>query len=245
MSKVIFESNGKPCGSLELTTGGDVAKLYLYGDICGSQWDKWVSDDKCPQDVANLLDQIPPDAELEVRINSGGGSVHGAIAMYTQIRAHPGKKIAYIDGLAASAASYIPFACDEIHIMSAAQMMIHKPWSFVRGDADAMRKEADVLDVCQNSITDIYMTKAQEGVTREQITELINQETWKKGSEWTEYFNFVVDEIGEVAACVSDLFGKYKHTPEALKNSEKATSRNEDKKDDTELLKLQLELLSL
>lgn len=244
--KIIFQKGGKSYGSMEIKDCDESsAKIYLYGDICGSQWDKWTNDDMCPQDIADMLNGIPPNSDVELHINSGGGSVHGALAIYSQLSKHSGRKVAYIDGLAASAASFIPFACDEVHIMSAAQFMIHKPWSRVMGDADDMQKEAKVLDLCQSSITDIYMLKAVDGVTREQITEMINSETWLKGSEVSQYFNIVVDEIGEVAACTSELFGCYKNTPEELKKLSPKNSKANKNDTEAEALKLQMELLSL
>lgn len=244
--KIIFQKGGKPCGSIEVKNSNESpAKIYLYGDICGSQWDKWTNDDMCPQDIADMLNEISPSADIELHINSGGGSVHGALAIYSQLKRHSGHKKAYIDGLAASAASFIPFACDEVHIMSAAQFMIHKPWSCVIGDADDMQKEADVLNLCQSSITDIYMTKATEEITRDQITEMINAETWLKGSEVSKYFDVIVDKAGEAAACTSELFGCYKNTPEELKKVPSEEDKESKNNTEAEALKLQMELLSL
>ncbi len=244
--KIVFKKGGKPCGSIAVKNSSESpTQIYLYGDICGSQWDKWTNDDMCPQDIADLLNEIPPNADVELHINSGGGSVHGALAIYSQLKRHSGHKKAYIDGLAASAASFIPFACDEVHIMSAAQFMIHKPWSRIFGDADAMLKEAGILDLCQTSITDIYMTKAAEEVTRDQVTEMINAETWLKGSEVSKYFDVIVDEVGEAAACTSELFGRYKNTPEELKKPPSETDKESKNNTEAEALKLQMELLSL
>lgn len=215
------------------------AVLNLYGDICGSQWDKWTNDDTCPQDVSDFLAQIESNCDLDVHINSGGGSVFGGLAIYNQLRRHSGETTAYIDGLAASIASVIPLACDRVVISSVAQYMIHKPSMRTSGNADELRKDADLLDLSQKSITEIYMSRAKEGIDEATITAMINQETWLTGLETSEYFDFEVDEVGEAVACTSNLFDRYKHTPENL-IKKRQTNQNQDQEKEKE--KLQLEL---
>ena len=96
--------------------------------------------------------------------------------------------------MAASIASVILMACDSIVMSSGAQIMIHKPLTMAWGNADDFAAVISQLDSCQQMITDIYMTKAKEGVTADQLEELINAETWMSESEASEcrasdYFN--------------------------------------------------------
>lgn len=246
--KVIFDKNKKNSGYMELTNAAEKsnAKLYIYGDICGSKWDKFMDDDKCPQDIADLLNSIDANSDVDVYINSGGGSVFGALAIVSQLSRHNGKKTAYVDGLAASAASIIALSCDEVVMSNAAQIMIHKPLVYTGyANADNLRELADMLDKAQESILDVYMTKVKDGVTREEIEEKVNAETWLKGNEAAEIFDITINDLGEAVACSSGYFGTYKNTPEAFKATK---DTNKDKNENETLknkLQIQLDLLSI
>ena len=87
-------------------------------------------------------------------------------------------------------------------------------------NADELRKDADTLDHCQNSIVQTYMERAKDGVTEQEINDLVNEETWMNGAEAAEYFDFEVEEDVNAAACASDFFGTYKNTPESVKKQE-------------------------
>lgn len=205
------------------------AQFNIYGDIVSDQWSKWCDDDTCPQDVTDFLNQIEKSDDLDVHINSGGGSVFAGIAIYHQLKRHEGKVTVYIDGIAASIASVIACAGDEVIIPKASQFMIHKPYNgylYTCMNADELRKDAETLDKCQESITIIYMENVKEGVTEETITELINQETWFTGNDITEYFNFKVEDSSEAVACSSDFFSKYKNTPKNLLSNNKSKENN-------------------
>lgn len=218
------------------------AKLYFYGDICLDTWQsEWYPEDKAPQDVVDFLNEITAK-KLIVYINSGGGSVYGGIAIYNILKRFNMEKVAYIDGIAASIASVIPFACDRVIALSGSQIMIHKPWSIVDGNSDDFRKEADALDNCQNAIIDIYEEHLKEGITREQITEMVNRETWMTGAEAAEYFNIEVEKGNTAVASMSDYFDKYKNLPESLKKSK---SPDKSEMNQKEKLQCELDMLSL
>lgn len=195
------------------------AQFNVYGDIVSDQWSKWCDDDTCPQDITDFLNQLDKFEDIDVHINSGGGSVFAGLAIYHQLNRHEGKVTVYIDGIAASIASVIACAGDEVIIPKSSQFMIHKPYNgyfFTSMNADELRKDADTLDKCQESIVSVYMDNVKEGVTEETITELVNKETWFTGKDVTEYFDFKVEESAESAACSSDFFDKYKNTPKNL-----------------------------
>lgn len=102
--------------------------------------------------------------------------------------------------MAASIASVILMACDSIVMSSGAQIMIHKPLSWAYGNADDFQRLISELDKCQKSITDIYMGRVKEGVTEEQVTDLINAETWMTAEEAKGIFDVQIEERPAVAA---------------------------------------------
>lgn len=214
------------------------AELYIYGDIVSDEWGKWSDDDTCPTDVHSFLQEIGDVAELDIHINSGGGSVFGGIAICNQLKQHKAKKTVYIDGIAASIASVIACAGDEVVVYSNSTYMVHKPsngyfWESL--NADQLRKDAEILDRCQEAILNAYMPKVKQGVTRETIDKLINEETWLVGNEITEYFDFKVQEENEAVASASDFYNAYKRTPKNLSDAKKQQSQKNQL--DQELIK--------
>lgn len=215
----------KNVGSIEIKNQTEEkAELYFYGDIVSNSWESyWYEEDKCPQDITDFLKELESSKSIDIFINSGGGSVHGGLAIYNLLKRHQGQKTVYVDGIAASIASVIAMAGDKIIIPSNAQFMIHKPLTWCGGNADDLRKTADILDTCQKSITKIYMENVKEGITEEKITELINNETWFTGDEVAQCFNVEVEEQSDVVACSSEYFSKYSKTPSNILNKEKVS----------------------
>lgn len=213
----------RDCGSIEIKNQTDnEAEICFYGDINSDsmgEWSKYFPDDKCPSDIKEFFDQLSDDIEkIHVHINSGGGSVFGGIAIYNLLKNHKAEIIVHVDALAASIASVIAMAGDKIIIPKNAQLMIHKPMAWVSGNADEMRKEADVLDGCQKVILSTYMEHVKEGVTEKTINDLINAETWLNGEECQQYFDFDMEESNEaVAAADSEYFDRYDNLPEKYK----------------------------
>nr|DAG53007.1 MAG TPA: Putative ATP dependent Clp protease [Caudoviricetes sp.] len=216
-------------GSIEIKNQTDEsADLCFFGDINSEslgEWQKYYPEDKAPSDVKTFLDQLENVSKINVHINSGGGSVFGGIAIYNMLKRFDAEITVYVEGLAASIASVIAMAGDKIIIPANAQMMIHKPSSAAWGNADEMRKEADVLDGCQKVILNTYMQHVKEGVTEETINDLINAETWKTGTEWQEYFDIEVSESSQAAAVASDFYEAYKHTPKNLVGEQETTEK--------------------
>ena len=146
-----------------------------------------------------------------------------------------------MDGIAASIASVILMSCDDIVVSTGAQIMIHKPLTMAWGNADDFAAVINQLDSCQRMITDIYMTKAKEGVTAEQFEELINAETWMSESEASEcrasdYFDIKVDtDAAAVAACVSYMMDRFKRAPAGLA-TETAEARQQQADEAEEIL---------
>lgn len=192
--------------------------LYFYGDIVSATWQSmWYEEDKCPQDIADFLNQLDGHEDIDIYFNSGGGDVFAGLAIYNQLRRYSGHKVGYVDGMAASIASVIMFACDELHFATGAQAMIHEPLCITIGNAKAHRESIKQLNLCEESILDIYMEHTREGVTRDKIKSLMEAETWFNGEKLSQYFDVEVEERAAVAACASGYFDKYENVPEELK----------------------------
>lgn len=226
------DGNRKICGSMTIKNQTDSsADLFFYGDIVSETWQsKCYEEDMAPGDVKEFLDQLDGTENINIHINSGGGSAFGGIAIYNMLRRNNAHKTVYVDGLAASIASVIMMAGDEIVMPKNATVMIHKPsasYFFTTKNADDLRKDAESLDTCQEAIMQTYMTKAK--VDKEEIEQKVNDETWLTGEEAAELFDIKVEEANDAVACAgSSMFFCYKNVPTSLT----AQGKNAKKKDE-------------
>lgn len=148
----------KPKALLESTRSKDgVAALYLYDviDPWGGEWGVSAS-----EFTAALNDLDDDTQEIQLHINSPGGSVWEGIAILNSLREHPAKITAVVDGLAASAASFIASGADELVMGGNSQLMIHDAWGLCVGNAGDMRDVADRLDKVSDNIARVYQAKA-------------------------------------------------------------------------------------
>lgn len=145
-------------------------KIFLYGVI-----GKDIHD-------TEFINQIPTEnEELEIRINSPGGSVFQGWAIHNALKEYTGKKIIHIDGVAASMASVIALAGDEVHMSENALFMIHNPSSLTQGSASELRKEADLLDKIKTVMVESYHKKT--GIEKNKLIEMLDAETWFDANE--------------------------------------------------------------
>ncbi len=159
------------------------AAIYIYDVIGCSCW--W--DDECRCLTAkNFIDEVNALRvdELHIHINSPGGEVDDGIAIYNTLRNHRARKTTFIDSLAASAASFIALAADEVVIALTGQVMIHDASTIAIGDADELRQTADLLDRYSNNIAGVYSRKS--GMSIEECRDLMKAETWFTGAEAVE-----------------------------------------------------------
>lgn len=194
------------------------AEIYFIGDIVSDEWEKWSDIDKCPQDVIDYLDTLNEFEELDIYINSGGGSLFAGIGIYNILNRHKGYKTVYIDGLAGSIASVIAMAGNEIICPSNSFLMIHKPLVGLYGNAIELREMADTLDRLEEGIINTYKTKLKEGISIETIIEMVNNETWLNGEEASKYFNITVVEPNKAVAKIdiNQLKNSYSNIPKEL-----------------------------
>lgn len=190
--------------------GNASAEIYIYEDV-GEGWFGGVSAKQFAMDLKGLGSV----QTIDVRINSGGGDVFDGLAIYRQLVDHPARVVAHIDGLAASIASVIAMAGDEIRISQAGFVMIHDAWGLAVGNAGDMRQMADVLETTSGSITDVYVARTRQD--RGDIRNWMEAETWFTGAEAVDNgFADSMDENLKVAARFDPGKHKYRHTPAAL-----------------------------
>lgn len=122
------------------------------------------------------------DVELiHVAINSRGGEVDHGLAIYNYLRTHPALVSVRIDGIAASAASVIAMAGDEITMPANALMMVHNPWTYAMGNAAELRKTADDLEQFEKTLLATYTARTGKG--EGDIKTLLDDETWLTAQE--------------------------------------------------------------
>lgn len=127
------------------------------------------------------LGALPDDAPLTLRLNSPGGSVFDAVAIHNALKRHAGGVTVWIDGIAASAASYVAMAGTEVIMPGNAFLMLHDPAGMVMGPATDMRAMAEALDKIKTSLVAGYAVKS--GKPDEEIAALMAAETWLDAEE--------------------------------------------------------------
>jgi len=167
------------------------------------------------------LSKLPDKAPLTLRLNSPGGSVFDAVAIYNALQRHAGTVTVSIDGIAASAASYIAMAGDEIIMPENAFLMIHDPSGMVMGTAADMRAMAEALDKIGGSLMRGYAAKS--GKAEDEIAKLMAKETWLDAGEALE-MGFADTMAEPVKMAASFDVSRFQNTPpevvEALKAKE-------------------------
>ena len=169
-------------------------KILIKGDVVddltGSFYEYFSMPHVSPGKIEQALAENG-DEDVELSIASNGGDVFAASEIYTLIRNYPGKVTVNIEGLAASAASVIAMAGDTIRMSPTSQLMIHKAWSGMQGNADDMNHEASVLQSIDDSISNAYRQKT--GLPYEKIQQLMSNETWMNAQDAVD--KGFVDEI--------------------------------------------------
>ena len=160
----------------------DVLDVYIYGDVKGDGYDYWSDEAIESETSANhfreTLAEHADAKQINIYINSYGGSVFEGTAIYSQLKRHPAQKTAYIDGFACSIASVIAMAADKVVMPKNAMMMIHNAWMVAMGNSSELRKAADDLEQINKGNRQAYLMKAGDKLTEEQLIELLDAESW-------------------------------------------------------------------
>lgn len=167
----------------------DPNTVSIY-DVIGEDW--WTGGGFTAKRMAAALRSIGSNP-VTVKINSPGGDMFEGIAIYNLLRDHPAKVTIEVMGWAASAASIIAMAGDDIRMGLGTFMMVHNAWGVVVGNRHDMRSGADLFDGFDSAIADIY--EARTGMDRKAITKLMDAETFMGPSEAVE--NGFADGIDE------------------------------------------------
>ena len=216
--------------------------LYVYGEIVGDKTDSLFpsKSDIDINDFKEALAGVPNGAKLNMYINSPGGSVFACSTMLSMLQRAKDRGVgidAYIDGLGASCASWLPMIADNIFIYKNSVMMIHKPMTISFGNANDLKKDIEVLDKLENGVI-IPFYESKMKCSLEKLKEMIDAETWLTADEIQEYFNVtLIDEAREVTNIKSDLFNTYKNTPNEFKQVEKPVENMADTSSQQEKIK--------
>ena len=158
-------------GESDVTDTPSTRTLYLNGVIAE---ESWYGDEITPQVFKDELES--DNGDIEVWINSVGGDVMAATQIYNMLKSYNGKVTVKIDSLAASAASVIAMAGDEVLMSPLSLLFIHNPLTVAAGNADDMQKAIDMLDEVKESIINAYELKS--GLSRAKISHMMDCETW-------------------------------------------------------------------
>lgn len=159
----------------------DEVDIFLYDSIVSSEDEAEWWGGVAPESFVKAVYAVDPSHTINLRVNSPGGSVFAARSMEQALRSHKGKVVVHIDGLAASAATFIAMAGDEIVMSKGAMFMIHKAWTGMWGNAEDLRKEADLLDKIDGTLAETYADKTGKDIAA--ITEWMAAETWFTAQE--------------------------------------------------------------
>jgi ATP-dependent Clp protease, protease subunit len=183
-------------------------ELWIYDVIGRGFFEEGVTDVSVRDELKKFKDTEP----LLVRINSPGGSVAHAVSIKTQLEQWKGEVNIQIDGLAASAASFIAMAGKQVAIAEGSLFMVHHPMTMVAGNAKEMRKAAELLDKLGLSLQKAY--EKRSGKTAAEMTAMMDEETWLTADEAVEHgFADAKTEEKAVAFAIPAEMG-FKHPPD-------------------------------
>jgi len=165
--------------------------IYIYSDIEPDSYDCLTDGKIVSKTSANhFRDELAKIGELDninIYINSLGGSVMEGVAIYNQLKRHKAYKTVYIDGFACSVASVIAMAGNKVVMPRNTTMMIHNAWSWACGNAEQLRKCAADLDKINESSRQAYLLKAGDKLSEDKLIEMMNNETYLTAMECVEY----------------------------------------------------------
>lgn len=202
----------------------DVLVLYIYDVIVSSDADAAWWGGVSAESVVKQI-RASKASKIELRVNSPGGDVFGGRAIEAALRDTKAEVTAYVDGIAASAASFLVMGAKEVVMHEGAMLMIHKAWSMAVGNADDMVKMAEVLDKVDETLITTYANKT--GLERDEIEGMLAAETYLTAQEAVE--KKFADRVVEGAkAELSWNISALKETPA----KEEPPAKEEEKKPD-------------
>jgi ATP-dependent protease ClpP protease subunit len=178
--------------------------IYIYDEIGGNGINA--------MDIVRELDGVSGD--VDVHINSGGGSVSQGVSIYNTIKGYSdGRVTVYVDGLAASIASIIALAGEKLIMAEGSLLMWHYAHTIMAGNANDLRHEADVLEQHNSTLIDIYASNTP--LSREEIDAMMSAETWLTAAEALE-LGIATEIAGELKQAASVNIEIFNNAPNEL-----------------------------
>ena len=181
----------KPMWEIKQAATENTVDLYIYGDVEGDSRNWWnntvVESETSASHFRNELAKYAGTTNINIYINSYGGSVFEGTAIYNQLRRHPAHKTVYIDGFACSIASVIAMAGDEVVMPKNTMMMIHDMWMEICGNARELRKAADDLEQINAVGREAYLQKSAGKLEKESLIQMMTEEKWLTAEECIKY----------------------------------------------------------
>lgn len=201
----------------------DRAEILIYEDV-GEGWFGGVSAKQFAADMKALGDV----KTIDVRINSYGGDVFDGLAIYRQLADHKARVVVHIDGVAASIASVIAMAGDEINIAAPAFLMIHNAWGMALGSPEDMRSVADRLEAVSGAIADVYVSRTGKGAA--DIKSWMDEEKWFTADEAFDagFVTNVVNNVERMAAAYNPRLHQFARVPSPLIGANEITPMRND-----------------
>lgn len=156
-------------------------KIYIYGDI-----GDWYESETSAAAVKKSLEAIEENRPVDVHINSYGGEVKEALAIYNMLHQR-GDVTVHVDGMACSAASMIAMAGNRVVMAKNALMMVHHVWTCAAGNPTELRKAADDLEIIDTAAALAYLEKAGDKLSSEQLQKMLDNETWLNADQCIAY----------------------------------------------------------
>lgn len=210
-----------------LVTDG-TSSIRISGPI-GSSW--WDDSGTTATQFVEALDAIPKGKPVALYVNSEGGSIKDGLEIYNAIKARAADVTAYITGYAVSIASVIPLAAGKVVTPKGSVWMLHKPWTGQQGNADDMRKAADMLDKHEDALVAIY--SSETGQSPDKIRADLTSETWLTGDEAVAYG--LADEMNDEPVALAALdSSRFRRMPVAMGRTPHTNNTKGDRMNDTD-----------
>lgn len=214
----------------------DSADIYVYGEITKYPFE---NSDVSAEGFKDMLKEAA-GKPLNIYINSGGGDVFEGQTIATMLDRYEGEKTCYIDGICASIATKIPFACNTVYFAEGAYFMIHRASAIAWGNYDDLLKMADTLEQIDNGLVTTYRRHSK--MSEEVIRQKMRDETWYTSDNINDDFSFNIVQGKQIAAYVTpDTMAKYANAPKNIETAEPKDDSPQEELDN--LTKLEFALL--
>jgi len=165
--------------------------LYIYDDVAEDSTNWWTAEVTVSETSAKYMKAQLENAKdvknINIYINSYGGSVKEGLAIYNQLKRHTAQKTVYVDGFACSIASVIAMAGDKVIMGTNTLMMIHHAAMGAWGNATELRKAANDVEVIDSASCSSYLAKAGDKLTEDTLKELLDGQTWLSAEQCLQY----------------------------------------------------------